>query len=63
MRGTVTNLRIMDNGYIEVTITAVPDILAAAPNGLRHVVSMVQVPVGKEPKVGSIMEVTLNVIG
>jgi Flp pilus assembly protein TadG len=51
MRGTVTNLRMIDNGYIEVTITA--DLSTPPPtNGLR-MTATVQVGQGAEPRLGS----------
>jgi hypothetical protein len=61
MRGTVTNLRMIDNGYIEVTITADP-MPSPPPNGQR-MTATVQVSQGAEPRLGALVEVTLSVVG
>lgn len=61
MRGTVTNLRMTESGFIEVTITADAS-SSTPPNGQRQV-AMVQVAPGAEPRLGTSVEVTLNVIG
>jgi hypothetical protein len=63
MRGTVTNLRMIENGYIEVTITA--DISVTPPNGIngQRMTATVQVSQGSEPRLGALVEVTVSVIG